>query len=455
MNEYKNKSTRDLENFFDLLWPLNRSLTGNDVRKTHKLISKIIPINTKEIKSGRKVHDWTVPEEWNVRHAYIQDIDTKKKIVDFKNNNLHLLGYSTSFKGIINTKELIKNLFFIKKKPNAIPYMTSYYKKRWGMCVTFKQYQRIIKKKKYFVNIKTDFKKGSMTLSDLYIRGKIKKEILVHTYTCHPSMAINELSGPLLTTYLAKKILKRKNYFSYRFIFAPETIGTIAYLNQYGSYFKKNLVSGFVCTCLGLKDSIIYKKSKKANSIGDLCSEKIIKSQKNLKSKIINFHPSGSDERQYCSIGYNLPVGSLMSYKYGSYPEYHTSLDNKKLISFNSINNTINIIIKIFDEIENSQKYSYNKFQPKRKSVNKTIKRDIIPINLIKKCEPQLSKYKINYSLKNHAKANKYTMALKWLIHYSDGKHSLKEISNLSNLNLKLLSIALKDLCKNKIFKVK
>lgn len=449
---YTNKKFRSLEKkklikTFDSLWPLNRSLTGNDVRKTHKIIRKILPLRTFEINSLTKVHDWQVPLEWNVNKAYIKD-SKGKTILDFKNNNLHLASYSISFNGELTFQELKKKLFFIKNKPNAIPYKTLYYNNDWAFCISYKNFKKL-KNQRYYVFIDTSLKKGSMTISDYLIPGKTKKEILVHTYTCHPSLANNELSGPITTTFLAKRI--KNNYFSYRFIFAPETIGAIAYLNKFGKHLKKNLIAGYICTCTGIDKFITYKKSKKEDSLADIFAIETLKEYNKFKIKIKNFSPSGSDERQYCSLGYNLPVGSIMSKPYGEYPEYHTSLDNKKTINFSHLQKIIDFYFDVFCKFETKKNQI---FKMKEKKFQKKIKKKCIyPINLKKMGEPMISKYKLHYGVKNYYKADKFTMGIKWLIHYSSGQYSINEISKMSKIKKKILIEVLNKLVKKKIFK--
>ncbi len=377
----KKKFKKNFSHYFNLLWPLNRSLSGNDTRKTHKILSKIIKLKTYEIKSGTKVNDWTVPMEWNVKDAYLKN-SKNKKIIDFKKNNLHLVGYSIPFKGSISKKQLKKKITYLKKLPKAIPYKTSYYKKDWGFCLSYDQYKKI-KDKKFYVNIDTKLHKGSMTISEFYLPGKIKKEILIHTYTCHPSMAINELSGPIITALLAKEISKKKNrYFSYRFIFAPETIGSIAYLHLNGKKLIKNMIAGYVCNSIGYKKFISYKKSKIGNSIGDIAMLNVFKRLKNCKKKISNFYVNGSDERQYCSLGYNLPVGTLMSAPDHRYKEYHTSLDNKKILNFNNLYLSLEIFSNTFIQIEKLFKHNY---EIPKKSIFKKHLNKIYPKILIKK----------------------------------------------------------------------
>ena len=434
--------------YFDLLWPLNRSLTGNDTRKTHKILSQIVKLKTTEVKSGTRVNDWTIPLEWNVKDAYITNLKNEK-IIDFKKNNLHLIGYSVPFKGYISKKKLIKKLIFLKNIPNAIPYSTSYYKKNWGFCLSYNQLKRL-KDKKFYVKVDTKLSKGSMTISEIYLPGKIKKEILIHTYTCHPSMAINELSGPILTALLAKEIFKSKNrYFSYRFVFAPETIGSIAYLHFNGKNLKKNLLAGFVCNSIGYKNFISYKKSKISNSIVDLAIINVLKKIKNNKIKISKFYVNGSDERQYCSLGYNLPVGTLMSAPDHKYKEYHTSLDNKKILNFNNLYLSLKIFLKTFKEIERLYK---NNYTPVEKKIRKKQKNKIYPKVLINLGEPRLSKYKVHYKMKrDNVTPDELTFAIKWLIHFSDGSNSLQDISKISKINISYLKKGYLILKKKKI----
>ena len=338
----------------------------------------------------------------------------------------------------LSLNELKKNLFYLKNLPNAIPYVTSYYKKNWGFSLSYNQFKKL-KNKKYFVNINTNFKKGSMTISELFLPGKIKKEILIHCYTCHPSLAINELSGPLTAAIIAKQLIKKKiGFFSYRFIFCPETLGAISYLKLKSKILKKNLIGGFVCNSLGYKKYLTYKRSKKNQTIIDIAAENILKRCKKFKTQILNFGPNGSDERQYCSIGYNFPIGCFLSKPNYSYPEYHTSLDKLDIINFDSIYETNKIFIKIFDEIERLYKNGFsieiNKSKKKPKKFHNN--QGIIPFCKIRYGEPQLSRHNIHYEKKSlHKSADDLTLAVKWLIHYSDGTNSLKKISKLSGIN--------------------
>ncbi|MDC3087772.1 DUF4910 domain-containing protein [Candidatus Pelagibacter sp.] len=448
--------SKKIENLFDVLWPFNRSITGDGVRQTHKEISKIINIKTSEIPSGKKVYDWTIPEEWNPIEAYVLD-DNGKKIIDFKKNNLHLLNYSQPFQGFLSLDKLKKHLYYDKKNPTAVPYKTSYYKKNWGLCLSYNEFKKL-KKGNYFVYINVKFSKGSITFSELLLPGKSKKEILIHTYTCHPSLAINELTGPVLATYLAKELGLRKNrFFSYRFVFTSETIGTISYINKKEKSLKKNIIAGLVLTCLGIKNYITFKKSRNQNSLINSSFINLKNSlQKKNKVKIIEFSPSGSDERQYCSLGINLPIATFMSKKCGEYKEYHTSLDDKSIVSFKNLNNNIKTLLKLFNQIEkNYKKKNYsseminnlsiknknkNKNKSKSKSKNKIKRYDkIFPFIKITKCEPHLSKWKIHYGTRDHKIADIQTHATKWLIHFSNGKNSIDQIGKMSKINPELI----------------
>lgn len=447
--KYLKKELRSIENAFDKLWPINRSITGNGTRETHKILRKIIPLKTYEVKSEKVFNDWKIPLEWNVKEAFILD-PKGRKIIDFKNNNLHLMGYSTPFKGYLSLEDLKKYLNYVKNQPDAIPYRTSYYKRQWGFCLSYNQFKNL-KKGKYYVCIDSTLSKGSLTLSDHYIKGKIDKEIIIHAYTCHPSMANNELTGPLIAAFLAKRI--KNNFLSYRFVFVPETIGAIAYLKIKEKKLNKDLLGGIVCTCLGIKNKLGYKKSKINQSPFDLNVIKTIKKEfKNIKLDVLEFNPSGSDERQYCSLGYNFPVGCLFSLSYGKYKEYHTSKDNKEIISFLYMQKIINLIFKILANFEKEyfEKANTQIFKNKKKltKINKKF-----PLCIINKGEPMFSKYKIHYGLKNQKMADKKTLAIKWLVHYSDGTRSLKEISKMSKIESRILLGSYKELKKHKILR--
>ncbi len=348
------KTGEKIFNLIKKLYPINRSLTGIGNLETLKIIKNIIPkLKILKFKSGKKVFDWKIPDEWSVKSAYIAD-PNGKKIVDFRKNNLHLLGYSQSINLSLKLDDLKKNIFTLPKQPNAIPYVTSYYKKNWGFCLSHNQLKKL-SKGNYKAVIDTDFKKnGNLIVGELLIRGKSNKEIIVSTNICHPSMVNNELSGPCLATFLAEYLNTKKNYYSYRFIFVPETVGMLAYLSKRLRIIKKNFKAGYHLTCIGDKGPFSMIKTINEDSYSDKIASVVLNFYKN--SKKYSFLSRGSDERQFNSPKINLPVATLMRTKFNSYKEYHTSLDNLKIVSKNSLEDSFNYVLRVLDFIENDFK---------------------------------------------------------------------------------------------------
>jgi aminopeptidase-like protein len=345
-----------INKYFDKLWPICRSITGNGLRASFHILQEIIPLQLHEISTGTSVLDWKIPNEWNIEEAFITD-ENGNKIIDFKKNNLHVVNYAIPIDKVISFEELLPHLYYKEELPDAIPYVTSYYKEKWGFCLSYRQFLELDKSAKYHVCIKSTLKPGSLTYGDLVIKGKSKKEILFTSYLCHPSMANNELSGPLTVAFLYNELSKRKNLkYTYRFVIAPETIGSIVYLDKNGDYLKENLLAGYVLTCCGDKGTISYKHSRRINSLADSWFKRTAKIL-NTNVRYYDFDPLGSDERQYCSPGYNLPVGSFMRTKYHEFKEYHTSLDNKSFISFEALNENIHFLNHLIDTIEKSSIY--------------------------------------------------------------------------------------------------
>ncbi len=412
-----------MKKFYELaknkLFPITRSLTGKGVKDTLGIIKKEFPrLKIKKIKSGTKVFDWKIPDEWNISKAYV--IDKKgKRIIDFKNHNLHVVGYSIPVNKYIPKKHLIKNLYFLRNQPKAIPYVTSYYKKRWGFCLSYDHFKKI--KKNYLNNdlfkvvIKSNFNsKGNLNYGELVLKGKSSQEILISTYICHPSMANNELSGPIVSMGLINYFQKKKNLKkTLRFLFIPETIGSISYLSQNLKKLKKNLIGGFNLSCIGDERTHSCMFTKYNDSPSD---EALLQAYKNLKIKkfkIYSFLKRGSDERQYNSPGIDLPIASIFRTKYGNYPEYHTSLDDFNLVTLKGIKGGFNVA---------------------KEAINIILKNIYPTSNIL--CEPQLSKRGLYPSLSTK---NKKTTSKDFLsfLQYSDGKNSLNKISKLIKLNLK------------------
>ena len=414
------------------LFPITRSLTGEGVKKTLNIIKKEFPkLKIKKFKSGTKVFDWGIPEEWNVTDAYIID-KYNNKIIDFKKNNLHLVGYSIPIKKNITKKELFKNLYFLKNQPNAIPYITSYYKRRWGFCISYNEYKILDKRyslnDKFKVVINSNLnKKGNLNYGELILKGKSKKEILISTYICHPSMANNELSGPIVSMGLINYFKNKKLNKTLRFVFIPETIGSISYLSKNLKYLKENVIGGYNLSCIGDERQHSCMFSKYQNSPSD---EAVIEAYKSLKIKnykIYSFLKRGSDERQYNSPGIDLKISSIFRTKYHEYPEYHTSLDNFNLVTLKGCDGGFNVARKSIEIL-------LERIYPKYKIM----------------CEPQLGKRGMYPTL---SQKNTYQDADKILdfLMYSDGTNSLEKISNLIKLELNFIKKINKILLKNNL----
>ena len=419
------------------LFPLCRSITGKGTLKTLNIIKENFnELKIKNIKSGTKVFDWKIPNQWEVKDAHLSD-KYGKRIIDFKNNNLHLVGYSNPFKKKIVLKKLLKHLHSIPKQPNAIPYVTAYYKKYWGFCLTHNQKKKILKNYKYndkfIVNINSSLNQnGKLNYGELVIKGKSKQEILISTYVCHPSMANNELSGPIVAMSLIEFFKKRKNQKTLRFLFIPETIGSIAYLSRNLNYLKNNLCGGYVITCIGDDRQHSCMLSKYGNSLSDKSLLESYKLNK-IKFKKYSFLHRGSDERQYNSPGVDLPISSIFRTKYGEYPEYHTSLDNfKNVVSLKGLNGG---------------------FKVARDAIN-ILQKKKIPKNLIL-CEPSLSKRKLYPAIsKKNNKDLRLGQEILDFLQYADGKNDLNDISKLIHLNYKKTYKICEILLRNKIISV-
>ena len=414
------------------LFHINRSLTGSGVRKTLNILKKEFPkLKIKKMRSRTKVFDWNIPPEWNVTDAYVMD-KYNNKIIDFKRNNLHLIGYSIPIKKNISKKELFKNLYFLKNQPKAIPYITSYYKKRWGFSISYDQYK--IFNKRYFSNDKFNVviksklnNKGSLNYAELILKGKSKKEILISTYVCHPSMANNELSGPIVSMGLINYFKKIKLNKTLRFIFIPETIGSISYLSKNIKYLKKNIIGGYNLSCIGDERQHSCMFSKYQNSPSD---EALVEAYKLLKIKnykVYSFLKRGSDERQYNSPGVDLKISSIFRSKYGDYSEYHTSLDNFNLVTVKGCLGGFNVA---------------------RKSIEILLKRNYPKYKII--CEPQMGKRNLypTLSKKNEKKSTKSFLDF---LQYADGTNSLEKISSLIKLDLNSVRKIYRILLNNKL----
>jgi aminopeptidase-like protein len=400
-----------IEQYFDRLWPIARSIAGPGYKESLEILKEIIPFDYLSFKTGEQVFDWTVPQEWMARDAYIIDPNGQKR-ADFKASNIHLVNYSVPFTGRLGLTELKERLHSLPNQPNAIPYLTSYYKPYWGFCLTDKELQSL-PDGEYEVVVDTELKNGELVVGEKVLPGKREKEILFSSYLCHPSLANNELSGPLVLSFLYQALAQKKDRkFTYRFVIFPETIGSISFLSRRADHLQKNLLAGYHLTCIGDGGSLTYKLSRQEDSFGDRQAVELVKEIGSYKIK--PYDPSiGSDERHYCSPGFDLPVGSFMRTSYSDYPEYHTSLDDKSIISFAGMSETVDHLIRLVEKMEAREIY----------------------INKLPYGEPQLDKRGLFRFLSDKGRQED-ELALWWLLNYSDGMHELTWIAAKSGNSL-------------------
>ncbi|MCP5464789.1 MAG: DUF4910 domain-containing protein [Deltaproteobacteria bacterium] len=409
-----------IEDMFDRLWPLPRSIAGQGFSDSLDIMAEMIPLKRLQYPTGTKVLDWHLPKIWEVRSAYFIG-PNGKKYADFHKNNLHLVSYSVPFKGKMTLDELKPHLYTLPSLPKAIPYATSFFEERWGFCLNHEEYESL-PEGEYEVVVDSVFKDGFFESGECVLPGESKDEILFSSYLCHPSMASNELSGPLVLAFLYEKIaaMKQRKY-TYRFVLNAETVGTIAYLSKRGQELKQKVKAGYVLTCLGDQAPFNYKRSRQGNSLADQAALSVLKELDPSRQQyfVHDFDPSrGSEERQYCSPGYDLPVGSLMRSMYNDYKEYHSSLDNKDFISFDAMLANVDLYSKIVAALESNQ----------------------IWVNLNPYGEPQLGRRNLYPNLNVRSHDVRRARATMWLLNLADGQHDLFQISERSQYPILLLA---------------
>ena len=390
------------------LYPICRSITGNGFRESLRILSGVVPIEMHEVPTGTQVFDWTVPKEWNIRDAWVKN-EAGERVIDFQQNNLHVVNYSVPVNERMPFEALDAHLHSLPDQPDLIPYRTSYYKETWGFCLSHNQRQSL-KPGMYEVVIGATLEPGHLTYGEIVVPGETDNEVFFSCHACHPSLANDNLSGMTLVAQLAKHLREQKPLYTYRFLLAPGTIGAITWLSR-NEAVTGRIKHGLVVANVGDKGIMHYKKSRRGSAEIDRVAQYVLQ-QKDAPFEVLEFTPYGYDERQYCSPGFNLPVGSLTRTPWGQYPEYHTSGDNLDFISAESLADSFTTYAQVIEILEHNHRYE----------------------NLSPKCEPQLGKRGLYRAIGGASGDRSPEMAMLWTLNLSDGGHTLLDIAQRSTL---------------------
>ena len=401
-------SGKALHDFVAELYPLCRSITGEGVRETLRLVQKRIPLDIHEVASGTQVFDWTVPLEWNIRDAYVKN-RAGERVIDFKVSNLHVVNYSQPIRKFMKLEELKPHLHTLHEHPDWVPYRTCYYKADWGFCLSQKQLSQMADEE-YEVCIDSSLTQGTLTYGECYLPGASTDEVLISCHVCHPSLCNDNLSGIAVATFLALNLAEQDRRYSYRLLFIPGTIGSITWLATHEQVIPR-IKHGFVLTGIGDAGPLTYKRSRRGDAEIDHVMAQVLK-QAGEPYKLIDFFPYGYDERQYCSPGFNLPVGCLMRTPHGEYPEYHTSADSLDFIKPQSLLGSLRHCLAVINVLEHNHRY----------------------MNQNPKCEPQLGKRGLYRAVAGHQATQSRELVLLWVLNLSDGMHSLVDIAERANV---------------------
>lgn len=427
MDSKQNNVGHEMMRVIEELYPICRSITGNGVRETLKIISRSIPLVVREVPTGTQVFDWTVPKEWNIHDAYVKNAKGER-VIDFRRSNLQVVGYSVPVKAKMKLAELKPHLHTLPDRPDWVPQRSSYYKETWGFCLTHSQFLKLADGE-YEVCIDSSLTDGSLTYGECLLEGASVDEVLISCHVCHPSLCNDNLSGISLATFLAKELRGRSLRYSYRFLFIPSTIGSITWLAMNESRVSK-IKHGLVITCVGDAGRSTYKKSRRSDAEIDKAAVHVLK-HSGKDYEILDFIPYGYDERQYCSPAFNLPVGCLMRTPNGRYPEYHTSADNLDLVKPASLADSFAKALAIIEVLEGNRTY----------------------LNQNPKCEPQLGKRGLYRRMGGGDKGTVDQLAMLWVLNLSDGEQSLLGIAERSGMKFGVIKTAADALVEHDLLK--
>jgi aminopeptidase-like protein len=402
----------ELHALVERLYPICRSITGDGVRQTLDIIGEHISLERHEVPTGTAVLDWTIPQEWNIRDAYVASLDGTR-VIDFQESNLHVVGYSVPVRQRMPLSELREHLHTLPDQPSWVPYRTSYYAPAWGFCLAQEKLDAL-PEGDYDVVIDSTLADGSLTYAEHVVPGRVTDEVIVSCHVCHPSLANDNLAGIAVAISLAQQLVDP--YYTYRFLFMPGTIGSITWLARNVSRIEK-VRHGLVLACAGDPGSLTYKKSRRDDAEIDRVMQHVLRSREH---RVVDFSPYGYDERQFCSPGFNLGVGSLTRTPYAGYPEYHTSADNPSFVSPAAMEDTLGALRDAFGVLDRNRRY----------------------VNLSPYGEPQLGKRGLYDSLGGRSDAKQAQMAMLWVLNLSDGSHSLLDIAERAGLPFDIVDVA-------------
>ncbi|WP_454325260.1 DUF4910 domain-containing protein [Streptomyces ambofaciens] len=410
------ESGEEMYALVERMYPLCRSITGDGVRATLRIVGEYIPLHVHEVPTGTQVLDWTVPQEWNIRDAYVADA-AGRRVVDFAASSLHVLGYSVPVSATMPLAELRPHLHTLPDQPSWVPYRTSYYRPEWGFCLA-QETLDALPEGDYEVRIDSTLADGHLTYAEHVVPGQVSDEVLVSCHTCHPSLANDNLAGIAVATFLARELARRNPYYTYRFVFAPGTIGAITWLARNRERVER-VKHGLVLACAGDPGQLTYKQSRRGDAEIDRVLRHVL-ADSERPHRVTEFTPYGYDERQYCSPGFDLGVGSLTRTPYAGYPEYHTSADDLDFVSPAAMADTLAVCREAFAVLDRNRRY----------------------VNLSPYGEPQLGRRGLYDSLGGRSDAKQAQMAMLWVLSLSDGEHTLLDVAERSGLSFDTVAAA-------------